>query len=157
MELSGKLALVTGASRGIGKGIALALARKGVHVVVNYCHNKEHAQAVVEEIQQMGGSAIAVQADVSKKHDVENMVHKVLKQFHVIDILVNNAAIDLPGKKILEIDEKNMYAVIEPYVTATQLQAEAMKKGLDCCIDLPGVSILPLPQPPLLWESEPPD
>jgi len=130
MELSGKNALVTGASRGIGKGIALALAREGVHVAVNYFKNKEQAQSVVEEIQEMGGSAIAIQADVSVKHDVENMVKNVLKQFHVIDILVNNAAIGLPGKKILEIDETEWDHVIDVNLKSVYNCCQAVLKSM---------------------------
>jgi 3-oxoacyl-[acyl-carrier protein] reductase len=130
MELSGKHALVTGASRGIGKGIALALARKGVHVAVNYCRNKECAQAVVEEIQQMGGSAIAVQADVSRKHDVEKMVNDVLNRFQAIDVLVNNAAIDLPGKKILEIDEMDWDHVIDVNLKSVYNCCQAVLKSM---------------------------
>jgi len=105
MELSGKNALVTGASRGIGKGIALALARAGVNVAVNYLKNKERAESVAEEIRQEGGSAIAVQANVSEKHEVENMVTDVLKQFNTIDILVNNAGVSAVGN-IYQIDDQ---------------------------------------------------
>jgi 3-oxoacyl-[acyl-carrier protein] reductase len=112
MELSGKNALVTGASRGIGRGIALALAEEGANVAVNYLKNKELAQSVVEAIQQKGGSAIVVQADVSEKTEVENMVKDVLKEFTTLDILVNNAAVATPGRKIDEIDEKEWDRVI---------------------------------------------
>jgi len=111
MELSGKNALVTGASRGIGKGIALALAREGIYVAVNYCNNKERAESVVKEIQEMGGVAIAVKADVSVKHEVEDMVTDILQQFNTIDILVNNAGVGAPGK-IHQIDEQIWNRVI---------------------------------------------
>jgi 3-oxoacyl-[acyl-carrier protein] reductase len=130
MELSGKNALVTGASRGIGKGIALALAQKGVRVAVNYLKNEEHAKRVVEEIQQMGGSGIAVQADVSKKHDIENMVTEIREEFHTIDILVNNAAIDLPGKKILEIDETEWDHVIDVNLKSVYNCCQAVLKSM---------------------------
>ncbi len=92
-SLKGKKALVTGASRGIGKGIALAFARQGAMVAVNYRANEAMAQEVVEEIKKMGGSAMAVKADVSQKQEVDMMVSKVASEFGGIDILANNAGI----------------------------------------------------------------
>lgn len=130
MELSGKNALVTGASRGIGKGIALALAREGVNVAVNYLKSEKRAKLVVEEIEQMGGSGIAVQADVSKKREVENMVSEILQKFPAIDILINNAAIDLPGKKILEIDETEWDHVIDVNLKSVYACCQAVLKSM---------------------------
>jgi 3-oxoacyl-[acyl-carrier protein] reductase len=91
--LQGKVALVTGASRGIGRAIALELARQGAKVAVNYAGSEAKANEVVEEIKKMGQEAVAIQADVSSDEAVERMVKTVLEQFSRIDILVNNAGI----------------------------------------------------------------
>ncbi|OXB94477.1 3-oxoacyl-[acyl-carrier-protein] reductase [Parageobacillus galactosidasius] len=91
--LQGKVALVTGASRGIGRAIALELARQGAKVAVNYAGNEAKANEVVEEIKNMGGEAFAIQADVSNAKAVDQMVKAVLERFERIDILVNNAGI----------------------------------------------------------------
>jgi 3-oxoacyl-[acyl-carrier protein] reductase len=91
--LQGKVALVTGASRGIGRAIALELARQGAKVAVNYAGSEAKANEVVEEIKNMGGEAFAIQADVSNAKDVDQMVKAVLERFERIDILVNNAGI----------------------------------------------------------------
>ena len=92
-KLLGKVALVTGASRGIGRGIALALATEGADVVVNYNGSKEKALAVVKLIKAMGRRAMAVRADVSDEQQVEAMRAAVHKDLGPIDILVNNAGI----------------------------------------------------------------
>jgi 3-oxoacyl-[acyl-carrier protein] reductase len=91
--LQGKVALVTGASRGIGRAIALELARHGAKVVVNYAGNEAKANEVVNEIINMGGEAFAIQADVSKAEAVEQMVKEALERFGRLDILVNNAGV----------------------------------------------------------------
>lgn len=91
--LTGKTALVTGASRGIGKAIAIELAKNGANVAVNYAGSKEKAEEVVAEIKQLGRDAIAIQADVAKEEDVSQMVDEVIKTFGSLDILVNNAGI----------------------------------------------------------------
>ncbi|MGB9911548.1 MAG: SDR family NAD(P)-dependent oxidoreductase [Microgenomates group bacterium] len=92
-DLTGKKALVTGASRGIGRGIALALAKQGADVAVNYRSNADEAEAVVAEIKAMGKESFAVQADVSKKAEVERMFAEIKSQWGRLDILVNNAGI----------------------------------------------------------------
>ncbi len=92
-KLLGKVALVTGASRGIGRGIALALASEGCDVVVNYNGSKDKALAVVKQIKTMGRKALAVQADVSDETQVEALRAAVHKELGPIDILVNNAGI----------------------------------------------------------------
>ncbi|MEN1966910.1 3-oxoacyl-[acyl-carrier-protein] reductase [Lentibacillus sp. N15] len=93
MLLEGKNALVTGASRGIGRAIALELAKQGANVVVNYAGNEEKAQAVVEEIKALGVQAFKVQADVANETEVKEMVKQVIHEFASLDILVNNAGI----------------------------------------------------------------
>lgn len=93
MKLRGRVALVTGGSRGIGKAISLALAREGADVVVDHLEQKEEANEVVEEIRRMGRHALAFQTDVRDFDKVVNMVEQILEEFGKIDILVNNAGI----------------------------------------------------------------
>lgn len=94
MRLEGKVAIVTGSSLGIGKAIALALAREGASVAVNYRSHPEEGQDAVEEIEKAGGRAIAVQADVSRPEDVRSLIGKTVEQFGRLDIMVNNAGIE---------------------------------------------------------------
>lgn len=92
-KLVGKTAVVTGASRGIGRAIALQLASEGANVVVNYSGSEQKAQQVVSEIEQLGAKAIAVQANVSDSDSVQNLMSAAVEQFGSIDVLVNNAGI----------------------------------------------------------------
>lgn len=96
VELVGKVALVTGASRGIGRTLALALAGAGADVAVNYHTHAEEAHAVCSEIEHRGGRAFAVQANVSNAAEVVRMVESVQRHLGGIDILVNNAGISRP-------------------------------------------------------------
>ena len=97
MTLEGKVALVTGASRGIGRAIALQLASEGAKVAINFAGNTAKAEEVKSEIESSGGEALLVQADVSSAEAVEEMVTKVTEKFGKIDILVNNAGITRDG------------------------------------------------------------
>lgn len=90
-KLNGKVAVVTGASKGIGAGIAKKFAEEGAQVLVNYSSSKEAAEKVVKEIVETGGKALAIQADVSKPEDIKRMFHEATSAFGKIDILVNNA------------------------------------------------------------------
>jgi 3-oxoacyl-[acyl-carrier protein] reductase len=92
-QLAGKVAVVTGASKGIGAGIAKHLADAGAAVVVNYSSSKEGADRVVAEIVGNGGKAVAVQANVAKKTDIDKLLSETQKQFGRLDILVNNAGV----------------------------------------------------------------
>ena len=92
-KLNNKVAVVTGASKGIGAGIAKRLAAEGAAVVVNYSSSKESADKVVDEITKRGGKAIAVQADVGKKKDIDRLFAETKKTFGRLDILVNNAGV----------------------------------------------------------------
>ena len=92
-KLAGKVAVVTGASKGIGAAIATHLAAAGASVVVNYASSKAGADKVVTEITKQGGKAIAVQADVSKQADIQRLFAEAKKAYDKIDILVNNAGI----------------------------------------------------------------
>lgn len=93
MDIKGKVAVVTGSSRGLGRATALALAKEGANVVINYLEQHGRAEEVVKAIQDMGNKSMAIQADVSKREDVNKMSKIVMENFGHIDILVNNAGI----------------------------------------------------------------
>ena len=93
MKLQNQVALVTGASRGIGKEIALELARQGADVIVNFAGNEAKAQEVVEQIVSLGRKALAIRCDVANSEDVSAMMKTVIEAFDKIDILVNNAGV----------------------------------------------------------------
>lgn len=111
MLLDGKSALVTGASRGIGKAIALALAAEGAQVAINYAGNTAKAEEVKAQIEAAGGRAILVQADVADAAQVEEMVKKVAEEFGSIDILINNAGITRDGL-LMRMKEEQWDAVL---------------------------------------------
>ncbi len=102
LELHGKVALVTGAARGIGRGIALTLAQEGARIAVNYVNRADEAEKVVKIIRDDGGEAFPIQADVGQYADAEHLVAASLDRFGRIDILVNNAGI-VSRKPILEV------------------------------------------------------
>jgi len=103
-KLEGKVALVTGSGRNIGRATVLHLAREGAHVIVNARANQQEADAVVREAQALGVKAIAVLADMAKKDQVEALAAKALAEFGRVDILINNAAIR-PHKPFLELTD----------------------------------------------------
>ena len=112
-SLKGKVAVVTGASRGIGRGIAERLARDGATIVVNYTKSAEEAEKVVAGIKAQGGTAMAVQADVSKVNDIRRLIQETTKAYGRLDILINNAGI-FWAKSIIETTEEEydrMFAV----------------------------------------------
>lgn len=102
MKLQGRVAIITGSSRGIGAATARAFAQEGAAVVINYHQSKDKAESLVSQIEQAGGRAIAFQADVTKPHEAQKMVQETLFEMGQIDILVNNAAIGFPIKPFME-------------------------------------------------------
>ncbi len=112
MNLTGKVALVTGASRGIGRAIALDLARKGADVVVNYAGNAALAEEVVGMIQEMDRKSMAIQADVANREQVEAMIATTIKEFGALHILVNNAGITR-DQLILRMKEEDWDRVLD--------------------------------------------
>ena len=116
--LTGKVALVTGASRGIGRQIALTLAGYGAEVIVNYNGSKEKAEEVVREIEQKGGKAVAVQCSVADYEACGMMITQMLEQFGHIDILVNNAGIT-KDNLMIKMSEEDFDAVIATNLKGT--------------------------------------
>ena len=116
MQGEEKVALVTGASRGIGRAIALALAREGVHIAINFVHRADAAIEVQEAVQSLGQEALTVQADVAVASDVARMVAQVLEHFGRIDILVNNATLHR-GRLIHKLPAADWQAVINSCLT----------------------------------------
>lgn len=92
-KLDGKVAIVTGASRGIGRGIALHMAREGANVAINYRSSESQAQELANEIKGFGGTCMLIQADVGEPQEARDMVRRVFEQWGRIDVLVNNAGI----------------------------------------------------------------
>jgi 3-oxoacyl-[acyl-carrier protein] reductase len=126
-NLQGKVALVTGASRGIGRATALALASEGASVVVNYASSSGAAEAVVSEITAGGGAAIALQADMSKVAEVEAMYEQVMATYGRVDVLVNNAGITR-DTLLLRMKPEDWQAVIDVNLTGVFLATRAASK-----------------------------
>jgi 3-oxoacyl-[acyl-carrier protein] reductase len=114
-RLKGKVAVVTGASKGIGAGIAKGLAAEGASVVVNYSSSKEGADKVVAEIKAKGGKAVAVQGDVAKAADVERLFAETKKAFGRLDVLVNNAGV-YEFSPIGDVTEKHFHRIFDTNV-----------------------------------------
>jgi glucose 1-dehydrogenase len=112
MKLAGRVALVTGASRGIGRGCAVELAREGADVVINYRSHPEEAEEVVAEIRGLGRRAMAFGADVGDRAAVDEMIAATLAEFGRLDILINNAAFSI-RKPFLEYREEEFATVIQ--------------------------------------------
>ena len=125
--LSEQVAIVTGASRGIGRATAIALAATGVKVVVNYAQSSGAAEEVVQEIEKNGGNAIALKADVSKTEEVDSLIDQTLKTFGRIDILVNNAGITR-DTLLLRMKLEDWQAVIDLNLTGVFLCTKAVSK-----------------------------
>lgn len=110
-SLIGKVAIITGASRGIGRAIAKLLAKDGASIVVNYVSNANKAQEVVSEIEAEGGKALAVQASIGNIPQTRRMFRETIDHFGKLDILVNNAAYFPPAKQLTEVTEEDFDTV----------------------------------------------
>lgn len=128
-QLKDKVAIVTGASRGIGKAAALALVSQGAKVVINYARSSEAAEATVKEIEEIGGKAISVQADVSKSDEVDNLIKTTLAELGRIDVLVNNAGIT-KDTLLLRMKPEQWQAVIDLNLTGVFLCTKAVSKTM---------------------------
>lgn len=111
-KLKGKVAVVTGASKGIGAAIAEALGAEGARVVVNYARDKAGAEKVAGNIKRSGGEAISVQADVSKSEDIKKLFAETTQSFGDVDILVNNAGV-YEFKPLETIDEEHFHKIFD--------------------------------------------
>ncbi len=129
IDLSGKVAIVTGASRGIGRACALALAESGAQVVINYRGQQQAADDVVAQIEQTGGKAIAVQADVSQAADVERLVKSTTDAFGRIDILISNAGITRDNL-LLRMKDAEWDDVIDTNLRGTFLLTKAVLRPM---------------------------
>src|ERR1044072_8087586 len=128
-KLTGKVAVVTGASKGIGAAIAKALAAEGAQVVVNYASSKAGADAVVDAISAAGGKAIAVQGDVSKAEQAQGLVDAAVKQFGKLDVLVNNSGV-YEFASIEEVTEEHYRRMFDVNVLGVLLTTQAAAKHL---------------------------
>lgn len=124
-KLLNKAAIVTGASRGIGRAIALALAKEGAKLVVNYNNSEKEATKVVDEIKRFSTEALPVKADVSKSDEVNGLVKNALKKFGRIDILVNNAGVE-PMNRMIDITEREWDYVMNINARGTFLCNQAV-------------------------------
>ncbi|NET31243.1 MAG: 3-oxoacyl-[acyl-carrier-protein] reductase [Cyanothece sp. SIO1E1] len=125
--LKDQVAIVTGASRGIGRAIALALAAEGANVAVNYASSSAGAEAVVAEITAMGNSAIALQADISQADQVDTLLKAVMEKWGRVDVLVNNAGITR-DTLLLRMKPEDWQAVLNLNLTGVFLATKAISK-----------------------------
>jgi 3-oxoacyl-[acyl-carrier protein] reductase len=124
MDLTGKTALVTGSSRGVGRAVALGFAEHGANIVVNYTSNESAADEVVSVIVSMGRSAVAVKADVANKADVEALVEAAIQNFGGIDVLVNNAGFTRPAMMV-KMSEEQWDQVVDIHLKGAFLCSQA--------------------------------
>ncbi|OMC56703.1 3-oxoacyl-ACP reductase [Mycobacterium sp. IS-836] len=129
IALSNRVALVTGGSRGIGRGIAQALARAGAAVAVNYRHRQDEAAATVAEIERTGGRAISVRADVAMRSEVEAMAGQVGSELGPIDVLVNNAGI-ATIRGVEDITEEDFDETLTVNLKSAFLCTQAVVQGM---------------------------
>ena len=125
MRLKDRVALVTGASSGIGAAVAVEAAREGARVAVNYNKNREGAESTVKQIEEAGGAALVVKADVGKRKEVGRLVAAVLEEYGRIDVLVNNAGIAI-WKPFLETDEETWDRTIDTNLKSVFLCTQAV-------------------------------
>lgn len=127
MNLKGKIAIVTGGTRDIGKAISIKLAKEGVKVVVNYHNNEANANDTLNAIKAVGREAIIVKGDMTKSVDVTHLVKEAINAYgHTIDILVNNAGGLVARKSIAEMDEDFFNSVIQLNLNSTFLVCKAV-------------------------------
>ncbi|HEV3363110.1 MAG TPA: SDR family oxidoreductase [Acidimicrobiia bacterium] len=126
MDLDGRVALVTGGGRGIGRAIALALAQDGADVAVVYRRDEESAAATVKEIEGLGRQARAYAADVADPSAVEAMVAAVLGEFGFVDILVNNAGVASRGKPVIDTDPEEVERLLRTHAVGAHILCRAV-------------------------------
>src|SRR2546427_1803437 len=129
MRLRGRIALVTGAQQGIGRGIALAFAREGADVAVNYLDDRAAAEKVLREVHAAGRRAVLVQADVARPTDAQTMVAQVLSELGGLDVLVNNAGV-YPRVPFLEMRETDWDLVLDVNLKGGFFCAQAAARAM---------------------------
>jgi len=122
-------AIVTGASRGIGKAIALKLAEEGYNIVINYVNGKESAEEVAKQAESLGAKVLVIQANISVADEVSNLVNETLKEFGTIDVLVNNAGITRDNL-LIRMSEKDFEEVIDTNLKGAFLCTKAVSKPM---------------------------
>ncbi len=127
MNLEGKVAIVTGGTRDIGKAISLRLAKEGAKVVVNYLNNERNARSTLDEIKNRGGSAIIVKGDMTQKQDVDKLIGHTIEAFgETVHVLINNAGGLVARKTIAEMDETFFNEVVRLNLNSTFLTCKAV-------------------------------
>jgi len=129
LDFSGQIVVVTGSGSGLGTGIALRFAEAGAKVVINYQTSAEGAQDVVAEIEARGGSAVPIQADVSKKADVNRLIDKTVVHFGRLDILINNAG-RYPLSSLVDMEEEEWDLVLDSNLRSTFLCTQAAARQM---------------------------
>lgn len=144
-EFEGKVALVTGASKGIGAGVAKALGHAGAHVAVGYSHDRDGAERVSAEIQAGGGRAAAVQCDLERTADIEAMIAKTVAMFGPIQILVNNAGV-FDYKSLPDITEAHFHTIFNTNVLgllmATKIAVAHFNRGGGSVVNISSLAAL---------------
>jgi 3-oxoacyl-[acyl-carrier protein] reductase len=130
LDLTGKVALITGASSGIGAATAKVLADLGAHVVIGYFHNQQGAEEVRDEIVSAGGKVIAVQADVRRAEEIQALVSRATEWFGRIDILVNNAGSLIERQRVLEISRERWDEIMNLNLTSAMLCSQAVAASM---------------------------
>jgi 3-oxoacyl-[acyl-carrier protein] reductase len=132
MKLQDKKAIVTGGGRGVGRAVALAFAKEGADVAINYRSNDAAAQEVVNEIRMLGRKAVALKADVAGYRDAKSMIEQAVRELGGVDILVNNAGVSRPAM-LLKMDEETWDLVVDIHLkgtfNCTQAAANYMKEN----------------------------
>jgi 3-oxoacyl-[acyl-carrier protein] reductase len=133
VKTTGKVAIITGASRGIGRAIARGLAADGFRLVVNYRIREKEARLLAEEIRSGGGLVKTVQADLEKPEAAAGLVRAALEEFGQIDVLVNNAGTHLPGVRASEVSPKEWNRVLQVNLTGPFLLMQAVLPSMRAC------------------------
>ena len=133
MRLLDKVVIITGASKGIGRGLALGMAKEGASIVVNYNTDSQGAKEVETAIKNLGREAISIRADVCKCEEIDSMVRRTIKEFSRIDILVNNAGV-IGAKPMMEMKEENWDSVLNTnlkgvFFCSQRVAREMIKRG----------------------------
>ena len=130
MGLSGRVALVTGGGRGIGRAISLALAREGADVAINFRRDEEAARAVADEIQSLGRKAGVYQASVDRFEECEALVQRVIGDFGFVDILINNAGLASRGRSVAETDPAELARVLATHAFGPHYLSKLVLPGM---------------------------